>query len=104
MQEIGEGRNLIFQIWALKHREVKQLTYVHTASEQQRQASWFNDYADKTFAVVVPYLSLLWFVMHTQPVLQVSWASSQHEHRETSIKMREKRSCTRSRAAMIAEP
>lgn len=43
------------------------------------QASWFIGRADKTLTVVVPSLSLLWFVMHTQPVLQVSWAGSQHE-------------------------
>lgn len=24
-------------MWALRHREVKQFTYVHTANEQQRQ-------------------------------------------------------------------
>lgn len=35
MQEIREES--YFQMWALKHREVKQFTYVHTASEQQRQ-------------------------------------------------------------------
>lgn len=36
MQEIREEESH-FQMWALKHREVKQFTYVHTANEQQRQ-------------------------------------------------------------------
>lgn len=35
MQEIREES--YFQMWVLKHREVKQFTCVHTANEQQRQ-------------------------------------------------------------------
>lgn len=95
-------------MWALKHREVEQLLMfsqpVNSRGGMRTQATWCNGYADKTFAVVIPYFSLLWFVTHTQPVLQGSWASSHHEHRAAAVKMREKRSCTRSRAAMIAEP
>lgn len=79
-------------MWALKYREVKQLLMfsqpVNSRGRMRTQASWFNGYADKTFIVVIPYLSLLWFVMHTQPVVQVSWASSHHEHRAVAIKMR----------------
>lgn len=79
MQEIREES--YFQMWALKHREVKQL-FTQPVSSRGRigaQASWFIGRADKTLTAVVPSLSLLWFVTHTQPVLQASWAGSQHE-------------------------
>lgn len=78
---------------------------VSSRGKMETQASWFRGHADKTFVMVVPYLNLLWFVMHTQPVLQMSWAGSQYGLLPAAaIKLREKRACARSRAAMTVEP